>query len=73
MTSRFAQAQNAQLKSNEVRVTFVGNAGFLIMVNDKKILIDALFSGFSGDYILPREIQDKLALGLPPSTVSTLF
>ena len=47
-------------------MTFVGNAGFLITINDKKILIDALFSGFSGDYILPREIQDKLALGLPP-------
>lgn len=66
MTKWSAKAYGAQMNANEVRVTFVGNAGFLITVNDKKILIDALFSGFPGDYILPREIQDKLALGLPP-------
>jgi L-ascorbate metabolism protein UlaG (beta-lactamase superfamily) len=66
MTRQSAQPQTAQLKTNEVRVTFVGNAGFLITVNNKKILIDALFSGYPGDYILPREIQDKLAFGRPP-------
>ena len=66
MTRWSAKAHADQMNANEVRVTFVGNAGFLITVNDKKILIDALFSGFPGDYILPREIQDKLALGLPP-------
>lgn len=66
MTRRSGHAHAAQMNSSEVRVTFVGNAGFLIEVHDKKILIDALFSGFPGDYILPREIQDKLALGLPP-------
>jgi L-ascorbate metabolism protein UlaG (beta-lactamase superfamily) len=66
MTGQSAQPQTAQLKTNGVRLTFVGNAGFLITINDKKILIDALFSGFSGAYILPREIQDKLALGQPP-------
>ncbi len=66
MTRWSAKAHAAQTNANEVRVTFVGNAGFLITINDKKILIDALFSGFPGDYTLPREIQDKLALGLPP-------
>jgi len=66
MTRWSAKAHADQMNASEVRVTFVGNAGFLITVNDKKILIDALFSGFPGDYILPREIQDKLALGLPP-------
>lgn len=66
MTKCSAKAYAAQMHANEVRVTFVGNAGFLITVNDKKILIDALFSGFAGDYTLPREIQDKLAHGLPP-------
>ena len=50
----------------EVRVTYVGNAGFLIAVGDKKILIDALFSGFPGGYTLPEEIRDKMALGRPP-------
>ncbi len=29
-----------------VRVTFVGNSGFLITVGDQKVLIDALFEGF---------------------------
>jgi L-ascorbate metabolism protein UlaG (beta-lactamase superfamily) len=43
-----------------VDVTYVGNAGFLINIGDKKILIDALFKGFAGDYELPPEVQDKL-------------
>ena len=47
-------------KSNEVNVTYVGNAGFLIQVDNQKILIDALFRGFEGDYILPEHIQEKL-------------
>ena len=49
-----------------VRVTFVGNAGFLITVGNKKILIDALFRGFKGDYMLPPNIQKALELGQPP-------
>lgn len=66
MTGQSAQPQTAPLKTNEVGVTYVGNAGFLVTINDKKILIDALFSGFPGGYILPLEIQEKLAVGLPP-------
>ena len=31
---------------NGVKVTFVGNSGFLITVGDQKVLIDALFEGF---------------------------
>jgi L-ascorbate metabolism protein UlaG (beta-lactamase superfamily) len=49
-----------------VRVTFVGNAGFLIAVNGKKILIDAMFAGFPGGYALPRDIQDMLVNARPP-------
>lgn len=48
----------AQLKKPEV--TYVGNAGFLIQVDNKKILIDALFKGFEGGYQLPEHIQEKL-------------
>jgi L-ascorbate metabolism protein UlaG (beta-lactamase superfamily) len=44
----------------EVNITYVGNSGFLITIGDKKILIDALFKGFAGDYILPEQIQEKL-------------
>lgn len=46
--------------SNDVNVTYVGNAGFLIQVDNKKILIDALFKGFEGSYQLPQHIQEKL-------------
>lgn len=54
----------AQQKS--VEVSYVGNAGFLINIGDKKILIDALFKGFEGSYLLPQEIQDKLTSAQAP-------
>lgn len=53
-------------QQNKVDVTYVGNAGFLINIGDKKILIDALFKGFDGNYILPQEVQDKLTLAQAP-------
>jgi ankyrin repeat protein/L-ascorbate metabolism protein UlaG (beta-lactamase superfamily) len=49
-----------------VEVTYVGNAGFLINIGDKKILTDALFKGFEGSYQLPQEVQDKLRLAQAP-------
>ncbi|MFA6127735.1 MAG: MBL fold metallo-hydrolase [Bacteroidales bacterium] len=51
---------------NEVSITFVGNAGFLIKAGSKKILIDALIKGFKGEYELPVDIQKKIALNQPP-------
>ncbi len=42
------------------KVTYVGNAGFLIEIGDKKILIDALFKGYPDSYELPQEVQYKL-------------
>ncbi len=54
------------LTDNDAKITYVGNAGFLIEIGDKKILIDALFKGFAGDYILPEEIQEKLTLAQAP-------
>lgn len=47
-------------QQKEVEVTYVGNSGFLLNIGDKKILIDALFKGFAGDYILPEQVQEKL-------------
>jgi len=47
-------------QQDKVEVTYVGNAGFLINIGDKKILIDALFKGFQGNYEVPQEIQNKL-------------
>lgn len=67
----FEKAKNAKIQKDEsckskVMVTHVGNSGFLINIGDKKILIDALFKGFKGDYELPQEIQDKLTLAQAP-------
>lgn len=53
-------------QQERVEVTYVGNAGFLIKIGDKKILIDALFKGFEGDYEIPQEIQEKLTLAKAP-------
>lgn len=52
--------QKDDSSENEVKITYVGNSGFLIKIGDKKILIDALFKGFAGDYELPQHIQEKL-------------
>ena len=53
-------------QKNNVAISYVGNSGFLINIGDKKILIDALFKGYEGDYILPQEIQDKLCKAQAP-------
>ncbi len=53
-------------EADDVSVTYVGNAGFLISIGDKKILIDALFKGFEGHYEIPEQIQKKLTLAQAP-------
>jgi L-ascorbate metabolism protein UlaG (beta-lactamase superfamily) len=49
-----------------VRVTYVGNSGFLITTSHKKILIDAVFRGYDSVYSLPEDIQNSLGLAQPP-------
>ncbi len=51
---------------SDVRVTFVGNAGFLITVGDKKVLIDAFFTGFPPGYTLPFNVKSLLLNAEPP-------
>jgi L-ascorbate metabolism protein UlaG (beta-lactamase superfamily) len=51
---------------SEVRVTYVGNAGFMITTSHKKILIDAVFRGIDQVYTLPEDIQNSIALAQPP-------
>lgn len=53
-------------EAQPLHVTYVGNAGFLVLMGKKKILIDGCFRGFPGSYLLPREIQDKLAKAEAP-------
>jgi L-ascorbate metabolism protein UlaG (beta-lactamase superfamily) len=52
--------------SEQVIVTFVGNAGFLITIGDKKILIDGTFRGYKEVYEMPADIQEKIAKAQPP-------
>ena len=56
----------AETSFDGTRVTYVGNSGFLITVGDKKVLIDALFSGFHGVYKLPLNVQSLLVHASPP-------
>jgi L-ascorbate metabolism protein UlaG (beta-lactamase superfamily) len=49
-----------------VQVFFVGNSGFLIVVGDKKVLIDAFFDGFPPGYTLPSYVQTALMNAEPP-------
>lgn len=51
---------------SSARVTFVGNSGFLIIVGDKKVLIDAFFEGFPPGYTLPETVQNLLVNAQPP-------
>lgn len=53
-------------EAQPLRVTYVGNAGVLVQMGKKKILIDGCFRGFAGAYLLPQAIQDKLAKAEAP-------
>lgn len=64
-TNEMCAIQNIEYRSvdedpaDHVRVTFVGNSGFLITARGKKILIDALFEGI-GEPALPSYEVDLL-------------
>lgn len=51
--------------SDRVRVTFIGNSGFLVSAGGKKVLIDAFFDGFEED-VLPEYVLDYLLNAKPP-------
>lgn len=59
-------SKSDNVSGNEVSFTYIGNAGFLINIGDKKILIDALFKGSAGTYELPENIQQRLILAQAP-------
>jgi L-ascorbate metabolism protein UlaG (beta-lactamase superfamily) len=48
------------------RVTFVGNAGFLVETGGKRILVDGFFKGVPDEYLLPQAVQDALTGARPP-------
>ena len=47
-------------------MTYVANSGFLIAAGGKKVLIDALFEGLPGAYVVPAAVQDLLVNARPP-------
>jgi len=47
-------------------ITYVGSSGFLIRAGGRKILIDALYDGFPGAYVVPASVQQPLLAGRPP-------
>jgi hypothetical protein len=50
-----------------VEVTYIGNEGFLLQGNGKKVLIDALYrGGFSGYLVIPIERRIKMETSQPP-------
>ncbi len=60
-------AESSESSATEVRITYVGNAGFLIDVGAKKILVDALYrTGVPGYAVHPQELQDQLEIAKPP-------
>jgi L-ascorbate metabolism protein UlaG (beta-lactamase superfamily) len=50
----------------DVSVFFLGNSGFLIVVGEQKVLIDAFFDGFPPGYTLPSYVQTALVNAEPP-------
>jgi L-ascorbate metabolism protein UlaG (beta-lactamase superfamily) len=47
-------------------ITYMGNAGFLIVAGGRKILIDSLYDGYSGRYVVPSSIRTPLIAGQAP-------
>jgi L-ascorbate metabolism protein UlaG (beta-lactamase superfamily) len=65
-TTLLSPTATVQAESDDVTVTYIGNAGFMVTVGDKKILVDALFTGLRDNYALPKNIQDTLTSAQPP-------
>ncbi len=47
-------------------ITYIGSSGFLLSAGGKKILIDALFDGYEGAYVVPAAVREPLLAGRAP-------
>jgi L-ascorbate metabolism protein UlaG (beta-lactamase superfamily) len=61
-----ALGQAAPTGAPPASVTYIGNSGFLIRAGGKAILIDALFDGFPGGYVVPSGVREPLLAGRAP-------
>lgn len=51
----------------EVKITYVGNAGFLIEAGGKKVIVDALYRvGVPGHVVLSKQVQSMAETAQPP-------
>jgi L-ascorbate metabolism protein UlaG (beta-lactamase superfamily) len=53
----------SQVPHNTLKITFVGNAGFLVASSKHKVLIDALYSGVAA---APQHVTEDIVNGNPP-------
>ncbi|MBU7036335.1 MAG: MBL fold metallo-hydrolase [Theionarchaea archaeon] len=56
---------NQHAPGEKVEITFISNAGFLIVSGDKKILVDALWEASAGDQT-PQEVRELVGNASPP-------
>ncbi len=57
---------HSKWKKLSVKVTFIGNSGFIVEAGEKKIAVDAMFKGFPGRYTLPADVINKMKNLKPP-------
>ena len=68
VTSNSVHAQIESPEKVEVDITYIANSGFLIQVNDKKVLVDALFKDIESEYYdsPSKQLTQKIINGESP-------
>lgn len=52
--------------TDQTKVTYVGNSGFLMENGEIKVLVDGMIKGFPSEYSPPAEVTDLLSKANPP-------
>ena len=62
-----APAQADEAARKPLKITFIGNSGYMLETENHKVIIDGLFrAGFEGLMSIPAEYRDTLEGGKPP-------
>jgi L-ascorbate 6-phosphate lactonase len=64
-SSRGSVILSQNTSGEEVEITFISNAGFLISSGEKKVLVDGLWDSSGGDQV-PRDVKALIEKALPP-------
>jgi L-ascorbate metabolism protein UlaG (beta-lactamase superfamily) len=64
----FPKNDYSQTKNDTCEITYIANEGYLIRINGKKVLTDALFGGIKGNWCDQPDssVLKKIIYGLPP-------